>query len=293
MHNPKRPLGDITGAVKRTLLRPKEEGEAVTFNVPQLVTEELWQTANDTLRRRGRGRGKQGRTIQALLRNRIFCPRCGKPMVVRRKSRQEKVYYYCPRYYHSWTQNRCGFHSFVPGGWDDSVWDCVCALLVQDSWVEDYIGTTQNQVESVDKLIKLEERKISQAKAKIGKIREGYEAAIYSLEETKARIAGCQDTILKAELETKRIRKQIDSISAKPIDTEALRQELGKLAQRNMEEATFEEKRDIIDKLGIRVYPSEDLKSVRIKCGLCLNLDGNGDTADTDGCRIIMFGLLS
>ena len=35
--------------------------------------------------------------------------------------------------------------------------------------------------------------------------------------------------------------------------------ELQQLAANNLEEATFEEKRDIINKLSIRVYPSEDL----------------------------------
>ncbi len=46
---------------------------------------------------------------------------------------------------------------------------------------------------------------------------------------------------------------------------------MAKLAQRNLAEATFEEKRGIIDKLGIRVYPSEDLKTMRvIKVRKCL-----------------------
>lgn len=34
--NPRKSLGDVTGAVKRTLLRPKQAEEAVTFDVPQL-----------------------------------------------------------------------------------------------------------------------------------------------------------------------------------------------------------------------------------------------------------------
>lgn len=40
--NPQRPLGDITGAVKRNLKRPKDVSEVVVFNVPPLVSEELW-----------------------------------------------------------------------------------------------------------------------------------------------------------------------------------------------------------------------------------------------------------
>ena len=47
-------------------------------------------------------------------------------------------------------------------------------------------------------------------------------------------------------------------------DIKAMTQELKVLGDRNLEGATFEEKLDIIAKLGIKVYPSEDLKSVRL-----------------------------
>ena len=76
------------------------------------------------------------------------------------------------------------------------------------------------------------------------------------------------------------------------IDSDTIRQELQQLATINLEEATFEEKRDIINKLGIRVYPSEDLKTMRVKCGLKLTVEGeqNGLVGE-DGCGIVMFGL--
>ncbi|MFC1919482.1 recombinase family protein [Chloroflexota bacterium] len=37
--NPERPLGDLTLGIKRTLVRPKPDGEKVTFEVPVLITE--------------------------------------------------------------------------------------------------------------------------------------------------------------------------------------------------------------------------------------------------------------
>ncbi len=49
---------------------------------------------------------------------------------------------------------------------------------------------------------------------------------------------------------------------------ERLRLELNNLQDRNLNEANFEERLDLIARLGIKVYPSEDLKSRRIKCGL-------------------------
>ena len=62
------------------------------FNIPSLVTEKLWLKANQATRERGRGKGKEGKVIAALLRNRIFCPRCDKPLVLKRRSGGDKFY---------------------------------------------------------------------------------------------------------------------------------------------------------------------------------------------------------
>ena len=43
------------------------------------------------------------------------------------------------------------------------------------------------------------------------------------------------------------------------------------MRSRNLDKATFEEKSDLVTKLGIQVYPSEDLKSMKVKCQLNLN----------------------
>jgi hypothetical protein len=76
------------------------------------------------------------------------------------------------------------------------------------------------------------------------------------------------------------------------IDPDALKRELQKLAEKNLDEATFEEKRDVINKLDIRVYPTEDLKTMRIKCGLDLDVkaDGSG-SAQNSGYGIVLHGL--
>ena len=144
----------------------------------------------------------------------------------------------------------------------------------------------------MERLIKSEQQKILRAHAKITKIREGFEAGIYSIDDAKVRIAGCQDAIGKAEQEVRQIREQAHNYSASAIDSDTLRQELQQLATINLEEATFKEKRDIINKLGIRVYPSEDLKTMRVKCGLKLMIEGNNNgSVGEDGCGIVMFGL--
>jgi len=53
-------------------------------------------------------------------------------------------------------------------------------------------------------------------------------------------------------------------------NADGLRQELRALRERNLNEASFEEKADLVAMLGIKVYPSEDLDSRRIACRLNL-----------------------
>lgn len=53
------------------------------------------------------------------------------------------------------------------------------------------------------------------------------------------------------------------------------------LRERNLREASFEEKADLVVILGIKVYPSEDLKSRRIACQLNLSqIAGESEPGD-------------
>ncbi len=288
--NPDRPLGDITAEVKRTLLRPKPRDEWVTFEVPALVSGELWEKADALIAERGRGRGKQGKGIQALLRNRLFCPRCGKPMVVRLDGRQQRVYYHCSKYFRPWADNPCSYNKFVPGTWDDLVWDCVYALLKNDVWLEQQLASEQSQDENMAKLLKLHRYKISQAQSKIARVREGFEGGIYSLDEAKQRIAECEAAIAKAEQEAKRLQTEMNRSDAGAADIEAVKRQLKALRERNLEDASFEDKLDMIAKLGIRVYPLEDLKTMRVTCGLNLWFEDDGEDESAVECRKVMFG---
>lgn len=303
--NPNRPLGDITAEVKRTLLMPKPQQEWVNFQIPPLVDETLSQKARENVIERGKGRGKQGKTIQSLLRNRLFCPRCGKPMVVRRDGRQNRVYYHCSKYFHTWAEEPYNYRRFIPGTWDELVWGDICTWLRDDAWVEQQLMSEQSQDENVEKLIRLQQLKISQARAKIAKVQEGFEGSIYSLDEAKKRIADLQETTAKAEDEIQRLQKAVRARHSSTADINATRDELKALRDRNLDAATFEEKLDIVSRLGIKVYPSEDLKSMRVLCQPNLDqvhsdswsdkMESNEIQADAEcesasECRKVMFG---
>jgi CRISPR/Cas system-associated exonuclease Cas4 (RecB family) len=116
-------------------------------------------------------------------------------------------------------------------------------------------------------VVKLEQQKILQSQNKITKVREGFEGGLYNLDVAKSKVNGYRDTIKKAEQDIERLIRLTGGQNSK-IDVNELKEELERLAQVNLDKATFAEKRDIINKLGIRVYPSEDLKTMKIRCSL-------------------------
>jgi hypothetical protein len=72
------------------------------------------------------------------------------------------------------------------------------------------------------------------------------------------------------------------------VEAEMLRHELKAIRDRNLQEAAFEEKADLIAKLGIKVLPSEDLKSRKIVCRL--NLAEVNRKSEQAGFAKVTFG---
>jgi len=286
--NPDKPLGDLTLGIKRTLSRPKPETEKMVFQVPALTGKERWLRANNNLRERGRGRGKQGKKIQALFRTRMLCPQCGKPMSVLRKRGTDQVYYYCRAHYRPWLQDICTFNRFVPGTWDDDIWGEICAIMNSDAWLEQQLVVELSHNSDLEKLMRVEQLKISQAKRRVDKVQEGWEKGFYTPEEVQAKLAEHRQAIARAEAEMERLQRQMANKSLSALEAELLRRELKALRDRNLMESAFEEKSDLVAKLGIKVLPSEDLKSRKILCRL--NLTNENDEKEQSGFAKVVFG---
>jgi DNA invertase Pin-like site-specific DNA recombinase len=287
--NPERPLGDLTLGIKRTLVRPKSDSEKVTFEVPGLITEEQWLRANNNLRERGRGRGKQGKRIQALFQNRMLCPKCGKPMsVLLRKKGSDQVYYYCRAHYCSWLRDPCTYSRFIPGNWDDEMWEEICAMMSSDAWLEHQLATELSQNVDLEKLVRMEQLKISQTKLRTSKVQEGWEKGFYTPEEVQAKLTEHREAISRAEFEIARLHEQMSNRGISTIEAELLRRELKCLRDRNLQESTFEERAYLIAKLGIKILPSEDLKSRKISCRL--NLAKVNEEREQAGFAKVTFG---
>ena len=267
---PKKPLGDLTLGIKRTLIRPKPDNEKVIYDVPPLIAEELWLRANNNLRERGRGRGKQGKRIQALFRTRMLCPKCGKPMSVLRKKSSDEVYYYCRAHHCPWLEDPCTYNRFVPGTWDQEIWEEIITMLSDDAWLDQQLAAELSQSIDLEKLIRLEQFKINEAKVRVSKVQEGWEKGFYTPEEVQIKLAEHREAIARAELEIGRFHDQMANRGLSTVEAEMLQQELKELRDRNLMESIFDERVDLVAKLGIKILPSEDLKSRKIFCRLNL-----------------------
>jgi DNA invertase Pin-like site-specific DNA recombinase len=287
--NPERPLGDLTLGIKRTLVRPKPDNEKVSFEVPSLITEEIWISANRNLRERGRGRGKQGKRIEALFRTRMLCPKCGTPMSILRKDGGNQIYYYCRAHYCAWIKDPCTYNRFVPGTWDQDIWEEIASMLSNDARLDQQLTAELSQSVDLEKLIRLEQFKINEAKTRVSKVQEGWEKGFYTPAEVHNKLAEHHEVIARAESEIERLHAQMANKGLSAVEAELLWRELKELRDRNLQDATFEGKSDLIAKLGIKVLPSEDLKSRKILCRLNL-VKTNNQEREQAGFAKVTFG---
>ncbi len=267
--NPKKPLGDITGAVKRTIRQQKPEGERVAFEVPVLVTKDLWELANNNLAERGRGRGKDGKNIEALLRGRVFCPMCNRLLSVYRDSNYRHLtYYICASRSQGWKKERCHIPSFRVDWLDNLVWDCVYSLMKQPALVEEYLssGNNSRRTNELRRQVRSLKKKIEQNEAKIRRVHEGYESnpPVYTAKEAEERIKDFRALIARTEKEKQRLESIIEQQVTSQNTIEIVRHSLEEIRDENLENASFSDKQELIARLGIMVYPSEDHKTVRI-----------------------------
>ena len=140
----------------------------------------------------------------------------------------------------------------------------------------------------IEKLIRLEQVKINQARIRISKVQQGWEKDFYTPDEARARIAEHRETIDKAKSEMARLKDQISNRCFSAVEAELLRQELETLRDRNLMQSSLEDRMDLIAKLGLKILPAEDLKSRKIFCRL--NLAEVNEEREQAGFTKVTFG---
>ena len=143
-----------------------------------------------------------------------------------------------------------------------------------------------NRTKDLDRLIRLQHVKIDRCKKSIAKVERGYNEGLYAIEEAKEWKAKYLQEIQEAEAETARLSSEVGGFTQE--QAQDLYHELKKLRECNLNEATFDEKVELVTRLGIKVCPSEDLKTRRIICRL--NMANNNGEREQVGVAKEVFG---
>ncbi len=205
--------------------------------------------------------------------------------VMRKKAGSDEVFYFCRAHYCPWIKDPCNYRKFIPASWDDSIWNDLCRLLRNNEWLEAQLGEEQNRLQDNDKLIQLEENKLTQAKQKLVRTQEGWEKGVYTEAEAVAKVKELRQLKVNAEQEIENINTMY---VRENFNLDSLRQELLSLRSQNLEGASFEEKAELIARLGVKVIPAEDLKTRRICCRL--NIINTQKKGGENGLTKVTFG---
>jgi hypothetical protein len=116
-------------------------------------------------------------------------------------------------------------------------------------------------------------------------VQDGFAKGIYNDEEAKCKVDTLRTAIRQAEAEIENLMRLNDK---GVIDIDALRKELVVLRNDNLTNASFEDRLELVSRLGIRIMPLEDLKSRRICCNL--NWENDAGKEGNSGYAKVTFG---
>ena len=160
---------------------------------------------------------------------------------------------------------------FIRVSWLDELgWGEVVRLLQSPALIEAQLNQVERHDDTVQRRIRLEQFRRRQAEARITRIQEDQlaDTSLLTRQEAASKIEELRKVIEKADGEIARLQSIAQLEKQGEETVEATRKAIERLRDTNLKTASFDEKAELVAKLGIKVYPSEDLTYIRIFCGL-------------------------
>ena len=160
---------------------------------------------------------------------------------------------------------------FVRVAWLDGIgWSEIVYLLQNPALIEAQLQQMVRSDDGIQKRIRLEQFRIREVERKIVKIQDDQltDSPIFTKKEAMGKIEELRKVIEKAKNEIARLHSIAQVAKQSQETVEATKKVLERLRDINLKSMTFREKAELVAKMGIKIYPSEDLTYVRIFCGL-------------------------
>ena len=88
------------------------------------------------------------------------------------------------------------------------------------AWLEQQLATELSHSADLEKLIRMEQLRISQAKLRVSKVQDGWEKGFYTPEEVQTKLAEHRQAVARAESEIGRLRKQTANRGLSAVEVE-------------------------------------------------------------------------
>jgi len=160
---------------------------------------------------------------------------------------------------------------FIRVSWLDQLgWDETTHLLQNPALVEAQLQRAEKDGGGIQKRIRLELFHKKEAKRKITRIQDDLlnDDSIFTKKEAADKIEELRAIIQGADAEIVRLESIVQMAKQTQETAEATKKALEKLRDMNLKTASFQQQAELVARLGIKIYPSEDLTYIRMFCGL-------------------------
>jgi phage-related protein len=126
----------------------------------------------------------------------------------------------------------------------------------------------------LEKQLRLFEWQITEGKRRIARIQKDWESggSIYTPSEAQQRISEERQKIDRAKNEKTKLELSLRQLAQDKAYEGQLREALERIRDANLSQASFEDKRKIVELLDVNVYPCDDLSGALLSCAVSLEL---------------------
>lgn len=258
--------GNRTAGIAPGILRERPKSEWIKLSDgirPAIVSTEVWEQVNKQLSS-NQGDITRNRKHPVLLRGHIFCSKCGRRLA--HTTTREYQYYRCLSWNYAYKSCRAPIVQAIK--LENWVWSQVTNVLTRPEVVEEAIRQLQDSppgdclIEQLEALQKLLMRKESGLRKLVARYRNLNDQTLERIIEKEVEMA---------TKEIANLRKELAFLEGKQMEQEKFRYDLSSLHEYcervgyNIPSLTFEDKRNALLALGVKVYASGKLWNLSIK----------------------------
>ena len=230
----------------------------VPNGTPALVSEELWEAAQQRLRRNSE-LSRRNTHHQYLLSGFIWCGECGRRIRAHYEGRRDVRYYECSGrdYRHYYPGNPCSLRAIRSDGAEEAVWERVVEVLQHPELVLAELErlSQEGSYSAIEERLAENQARLKSLRGRERRLIVQFEYAEIDEPYLRTRMAAVKAQQRELEAERARLLKQKDETPSVEAARDGLSQLLGRIGV-NLQAFTYDDKRLALEALQVRITAS-------------------------------------